>query len=456
MAFNHKFAGMKLFRCMMPVLLVLLGIVCLSGCQSVAVIVEGTHPVSGGVLGAWGWVGVTFSMPMDPETVQSRFSISPDIPGVTFWQGNTFWFRPTQPFAPGETYEARLVSGATTVDGDNLKNDWVWSFQVRQPLLVFYVPVDGGGELWRVGLDGEMPQPLTQTSGRVYDFAPDRTGEWIVFSVLNDWGGQDVWWMTREGSAAETLVDCGQDRCYQPAWSVDSAFVAYAREAYDSAEGRYSPSQVWMVDVASGETTRLYQSDAAFGHSPSFSPDGQRLVTYDLTHKGMRFLNLETSQEAVIPRVLQGVGDWSPDGSEMIFRDLIPAETEPDVMVYVVDLEAEVIAPAFGEVITGTDFSTPRWSPGGGWAAVSLRPVNAAISKALWLLKLGSGEAQLVADEPAATFSAYRWDPWGMQLVYQRLALGGPDHQPSLWIWDWESGESRLLVQAGARPEWLP
>jgi len=25
-----------------------------------------------------------------------------------------------------------------------------------------------------------------------------------------------------------------------------------------------------------------------------------------------------------------------------------------------------------------------------------------------------------------------------------------------IWLWDWESGESQLLIERGARPEWLP
>lgn len=445
---------MKPNQLLMAGLLCLLGIGTLSGCRSGVDLITVTHPLSGAELSAWGWVGMTFTEPMDRETVEARFSIVPDVPGITFWQGDTFWFRPSRPFALDESYQAQLAPGAVTLDGTALSEVKIWAFEIRQPALLYFVPEGDGGDLWRVDLDGGTPRALTVTGGRVIDFAVDRTGEWVVYSVINDQGGQDLWRMSREGSASDLLLDCRRDRCYQPAWSSDGAFLAYTREVYSGE--RFAPPQIWTVDMASNQTGRLYQSEAAFGHSPSFSPDGQHLASYDLNHEGIRFLNLETSREAIVPRTLQGVGDWSPDGSEMIFTDLVPAETEPDVMVYVVNLETETLVPAFGEGITGTDFSLPRWSPAGDWVAVSLRPVNAGVSKALWLLRLGGGESLPVADEPSATFAAYRWNSWGDQLIYQRLALGGSDLQPSLWLWDWESGKSRLVVDVGARPEWLP
>jgi Tol biopolymer transport system component len=443
------------------ILVFLVGMLIITACQAGAPtpLVAATFPAPDEAIGAWGWVGVSFSRPMSKISVEEAFSITPEVPGEFIWEGDTLlWFRPLVAFDPDQRYVARLSVGAAVLSGQILEEGYEWSFGVRQPEVLFYRSADtgDGGDLWRVSVNGDHPMQMTETDGQVFDYAPDRTGSMLVYNRMNDLGGLDLWLMDREGNHQRLLLDCAQDRCTQPAWSVSSDWIAYARERYSVEDQVYQPSQIWTVSVEDGETARLYQSETAFGFDPSFSPDGAFLASYDRTHDGIRVLDLMSSQEQVVPRILEGVGDWSPDGQKMIFSDVVPADNEPYVVLYIVDFESQVIEPALGEIITDTDFSLPRWSPDGDWLAVSLRPVNGGVSKALWILGLTDGQSIPVADDPAATYSAYRWDPWGQTLIYQQILLGGSDLQTSLWCWDWATEESWLLIEDGVRPVWLP
>lgn len=413
-------------------------------------------PLDGAALSAYGRVGLTFNQEMDHASVEAGFSISPEVSGHFFWIGNRFWFQPLTAYNPEQTYLARLSGDLTTVAGETVTIDHSWSFTVRQPNLIYFEPIDQGGELWLLELDNRHKTQLTQTDGKVMDFAPDRPGDRVTYSVLNDEGGSDLWLMDRDGQNRKVLLDCGRDVCSEPAWSIDSQVIAYTREVYLPEAGGFQTGQVWTLMVATGETARLYQSDVAFGSDPSFSPDGKRLAIYDTTHQGVRILDLETSQESILPRVLQGSGDWSPDGTALVYTDLLAAQNEPDVLIYLADLNTQEVKAVFGESTTGTDFSQPRWSSAGDWLAVSLRPVNSGVSKALWLLNLNGNDKVLIADEPSATFSAYHWDPWGERLAYQRLVLESTGLENSIWLWDWNSGESQMLAEDAARPVWLP
>jgi Tol biopolymer transport system component len=167
-------------------------------------------------------------------------------------------------------------------------------------------------------------------------------------------------------------------------------------------------------------------------------------------------LDLETAQESIVPRILPGVGDWSKDGQQILFTDVLAAENEPYVDVYIVDLVSNDVRPAFGKEVTDTDFSQPRWMPGGEWVAASLRPVNANINKALWVIRLEDAFGIPISEDLSASYSSYQWDPWGNHLVYQRLELSSSDAPASVWLWDWEARQPRLLVERGARPAWLP
>ncbi len=442
-------------------LISLVGMLIITTCQAdpPTPLVAATFPVPDEAIGAWGWVGISFSEPMSAESVEAAFSISPDVPGEFIWEGDTlFWFRPLVAFDSDLPYMVRLEAGAAALSGQTSQEAYDWSFNIRQPAVLFFRPAGSGdgGDLWRISVDGDPLLQMTETDGNVLDYAPDRTGSMVVYNRMNDLGGMDLWLMDREGDHQRLLLDCARDRCTQPAWSVGSDWIAYARERFSEEDQVYQPSQIWTISVESGETARLYQSEDALGFDPSFSPDGTYLASYDRTHNGIRVLDLMSSQEQLIPRILEGVGDWSPDGQKMIYSDVVPAENEPYVVLNIVDFESQVIEPALGEIITDTDFSLPRWSPDGDWVAVGLRPVNAGVSKALWILGLTDGRSIPVADDPAATYSAYRWDPWGQNLIYQQILLGSSDLQTSLWRWDWATEQSQLLIENGVRPVWLP
>jgi dipeptidyl aminopeptidase/acylaminoacyl peptidase len=114
------------------------------------------------------------------------------------------------------------------------------------------------------------------------------------------------------------------------------------------------------------------------------------------------------------------------------------------------------VRTALGEFVPNLDYDPPQWSPDGEWIAYGVRPVGGAINKSLWIAELNEGTSIPITDDPAATFSNYRWDPWGERLVFQRFQLNGGADNASLWLWERSTGQIRRLVEGGARPEWLP
>jgi Tol biopolymer transport system component len=444
------------------VLLILVGIVVLIlalllfgdrvGVQPVLV-----FPQPGEATSIHGRIGVRFDQPMLPTSVETHFSISPHIEGELSWEDTqTLWFTPSGLLNPETDYAFTIAAGAEAESGRELLQDYSWTIPVRQPDILYLVLQDIGGDLWRYETETGLTYPLTDTAGQVIDFSVDPTGEWIVYAQVNTQGGSDLWQIDREGTETTLIADCHLDQCSQPAWSPDGQWIAYSREEFSGEDSLYQPARVWTLFRPTKETNRLYDNPDAFSHSPSFSPDGKHLATYNTNQNAIRILNLETSQESVIPSVLLGVGDWSSDGKKILYTDLVPSVLEPNVGVYIADLESQQVDHAFGEFIPDTDFSPPRWSPDGEWVAFSARPVGGGISKRIWIINLEGGESLPITNDPTATFSNYRWDPWGNQLVFQRFPISGPFSHASLWLWDRATGETRLLVEDGARPEWLP
>ena len=423
----------------------------------VGVQAEVFYPEPGTATSVHSRISIRFDEPMATASVESHFSITPNTDGEFIWEdAQTLWFMPSEPLDPTTDYEVALKPGAQAESGREIVRQQTWTIAVRQPDILFLVLDDFGGDLWRYETETGLTFQVTNTGGFVTDFAIDATGEWISYAQVNPQGGSDLWTVNRMGTEPSMIADCDRDYCTQPAWSPDGEWIAYSREEFSQEDALLEPARIWTLYTPTTETNRLYENPDVFGHSPSFSPDGKHLATYNTNQNAIRILNLDTGEESVIPSVLLGVGDWSPDGSKMMYTDLVPSVLEPNVAVYIADFTTQQVDHAFGEFIPDTDFSPPRWSPDGDWVAFGARPIGGGINKAIWIINLDGSAPVQVTDDPTATFTNYRWDPWGEQLVFQRFPTSGPNLQASIWIWDHTTQETRLLIEHGARPEWLP
>lgn len=435
----------------------LIGLTVLWGDQVGARIVQ-TAPAAS--LSAFGRVSLTFAQPMNTRLTESRFSLTPAVKGQLRWNAERteLTFVPDRPFDRNTTYTARLNAGAPSDYGLTTKRDVAWSFTVRAPDIAFLAPTNGPREVWRVALAGGAPVQITQTNGQVFDYAVSPDGEYLVYSVMNEQRGSDLWVIRRDGTGARPLTVCGLDQCTAPDWSPDGLRVAYSREPAGLQPGAPNgPPRVWTVDVTTGQTAPVYQNNQVLGYGPVWSPDGQWLAAFDGGVGAVRVLNVRTSQDMLIETAMGTVGTFSPDGRAMIFNDMnFDGSNPPYIAIYQADLEARAIVPVIGREPNAADYSVPAWSPLGDMIAVALRDETSGPSKQLWVMSPAGEAPRRLTDTVGYTYGGYRWNPWGTALVAQRLALGVPFATPELVLMEVANGQITSLVSDGALPRWLP
>ena len=106
---------------------------------------------------------------------------------------------------------------------------------------------------WAVPVEGGAPRQLCAQAADQSGAAWSPDGRRVAF-VSNANGTLALWLCDADGDGARALVQPEQGVCQAPAWSPDGRTIAYLQA------GPAEPQDLWMVEVATGETRRLTDS----------------------------------------------------------------------------------------------------------------------------------------------------------------------------------------------------
>ncbi|HMA17615.1 MAG TPA: protein kinase, partial [Thermoanaerobaculia bacterium] len=181
-----------------------------------------------------------------------------------------------------------------------------------------YVSREGGaGDIYLQRVGGQTPINLTKDSPENDTqpaFSPD--GSTIAFRSRR--GGGGIFIMGATGESVRRLSDFG----YNPSWSPDGKTIVVATEAVFNPLGRTGLSELWTIDVATGQKKKLFDGDAV---QPSWSPHGDRIAFWAIPRiTSQRDLWTISSKGGTPVAVTQDAAvDWNPiwsaDGKFLYF-----------------------------------------------------------------------------------------------------------------------------------------
>ncbi len=253
-------------------------------------------------------------------------------------------------------------------------------------------------------------------------------------AFVSDRDGNDELYMMDYDGANQTRLTFNKVIDYSPAWSPDSARIAYT--SYQQlAAGLY------ILDIYEGKRTVVSTRGGNF--APAWSPNGKRLA-WSSTGDGnseIYMADIETSPTRVgrIRRLtfnpaIDTAPSWSPNGRELAFT----SDRGGTAQIYIMDAEGSNIRRiSFG----ANHHDSPAWSPAGDRIVYVARVDNLFD---LYVYNIRTNSVQKLT-ETYGRNETPSWSPDGRHIVFTSNMKGGVQ----LWTIDADGANQRVLTTKG-------
>jgi len=419
-------------------------------------------------------VSLTFSHPMQPESVYEHLTFSPMTDGEYEWVGNTLVFTPQEPWVNGETIRVALRQGARSAGWVPLSTsqDYEWRFTVGQPRLAYLYPANGSPNIYVFSPLSEEIDQITE-SGGVLDFDVNMDANVLYFSQRSGQRGSRIFRMLLDGSSdpgMEAVLECVDAICQGVKVSPAGNTLAYERTAFVGGDEPTYP-QVWVLpltDDGPGEKGIPFRVGDPLHQTttPHWSP-GNWLTYYDYADEAFVVLDLESGEEIRLPNQTAEPGDWHPDGEKYVVPEITFVQLEEpgeDLLQeigssHLILYQVEEGTPVDLTILDTLEDTSPLFSPDGSKLAFARKYLTVeqwTPGRQVWLLDLNRNETIQITDEPYFNHYSFSWNPNGDTLAYVRFNQVVLVEPPEIWVIDPATLRSNRVIEGGFAPKWIP
>ena len=303
-----------------------------------------------------------------------------------------------------------------------------------QAQIAFVSKRDGNFEIYVINADGKNPRRLTNNPARDYapSWSPD--GKGIVFCSDRDghvpegrvFHASEVYVMDADGGNPRNLTNHPSDD-RSPSWSPDGTRIVF--QSYRDNDRNHN-IEIYVINADGSNLQRLTNNLAA-DEDPAWSPDGKRIV-FSSAREGHVVHNLDITYEIYVmdadggnqQRLTENRNNdedpvWSPDGKRIAFAADRKGDFEK-IDIYVMDADGGNQQKLTNNRVWD---SSPSWSPDGERIAfVSTRDENSEI----YVMDADGGNLQNLTNNPHSDFGpAWLNTPFSVSPAGKKFTIWG-------------------------------
>ena len=397
-------------------------------------------------------IRITFSRPVDPQSAEESFRLTPPVSGDFFWEGQTLIFQPSQPLRAATRY--RVSFNATLRDraGRPVGDELAWEFRTRHPQLLLLRATDSGSsELWLVDPDDRESRQLLLTAEGVHEVVAAPDGTRAIYTELRGLSRSALMLIDLATGTTRPLVDDERGSAATPAWAPTSDLIVFERRTLLS-EGLGLP-HVWL---AQPDGTLLGPLESGEGsessYAPTWSPDGNLIASIATKDQTLRVYSFFTDKQRELPAVAAERPTWLPDSSGLIYSSAEVGSSGPALRLRLVGLGE---APATRGLTDGTaaEFG-PAVAPHGRAVAFTRRSRSGMQSR-IWLVSPDGGMPRPLSSAGPHEDTQPTWSPDGRLVAFTRSS-GAATHERWAVLVDPATGEEELLIDGVVQLTWIP
>ena len=408
-----------------------------------------------------------FSKNIDPEIIESAWFIDPYKPGRFIWMNNhTVKWTADHPYKPGEKVTIGFLATVLGNKETSAENELVWQTTIRQPAVLLTSSNQNGQELFLLEpYTNKDRVQITNTDGKILEYAGSHDGEKVVFTVLNSDGGADIWEWDRQLDKSFLLLSCGKNICESVSWSPNDTSIILTEQPVDQIS--ITPNrlpQILILDVTSGEKNYLLPDRELFGYDPDWSPNGE-WITYRIgLDQGIEAVNLINSGSFYLNSSSGNSGCWSSDSQKFFFSSLNDFDDENHAEMLSSSLlqadfsKKEILTIPYEEKdASGISYLNPVCHPQDDGFLVYVQPSMNIPGRALWWLSSSGERKAIISDDLSVVVSHAAWDTAGVSVLFSVSAFGSNSQGADLMVWERIHQEApKLLASDVFQPTWLP
>jgi len=298
---------------------------------------------------------------------------------------------------------------------------------------------------------------LTTSAGKIFDYDILQGRKGVLYSVINDLNGADIWYLDFKTLVTNLLVDCGVDTCSSPRSSPTGEIFSYLRGSFSSDQPNFEKNTVIrLFNLSQLEEISLEKAVTLSGSTVLWSPDGDKFAYYSFKPAGIRIIDTHGNEMLTMSGtpVTSGFG-WGRDSDYFYFlmdeiSDDLPITILEQVYIPEKRFQRLSIELAEDEVINGLKVSAQN-----GLFLLNVR--TSSVLPGQKMVIYDSKKQTIIAetDDPNVSYGNISWSADGHSVLFQRYAFNQTSARPEVGIWNYSDNKLEIYATDAFMPKWL-